>query len=87
MDELVSVMVKLDEENSIEEYETGLHVLKLYEIFGNLYDTTYTILGEDKRILEYLANRIMPNFKVLHKIIDDNKYVASDILISILTNS
>jgi hypothetical protein len=29
----------------------------------------------------------MPNFVVTHKVIDDNKYVASDILIAILSNS
>jgi hypothetical protein len=29
----------------------------------------------------------MPNFIVKHKIIDDNKYASSDILISLLSNS
>jgi len=29
----------------------------------------------------------MPNYVVKHKIIDDNKYVSSDILVSLLSNS
>ncbi len=29
----------------------------------------------------------MPNFIVKHKIIDDNKYVSSDILVALLSNS
>lgn len=57
------------------------------EILANLHDSTYDVLGEDKRICEYLANRILPNFIVNHKTIDDNKYVASDILIMLLTHS
>jgi hypothetical protein len=29
----------------------------------------------------------MPNYVIKHKIIDDNKYVSSDILVSLLSNS
>ena len=61
--------------------------LKLVEIFMNVTDKVYDILDEDKQLFEYLANRIMPNFIVKHKIIDDNKYASSDILISLLSNS
>ena len=31
-----------------------------------------------------LTNRILPNFKIAHKIIDDNKFVASDVLLALL---
>jgi hypothetical protein len=53
----------------------------------NLYDKVYDLLGEDKQLIEYLANRIMPNFRIRHKIIDDNKYVSSDVLVALLSNS
>lgn len=83
----VGLLVKLDEENNIEEYEAGLKCLKLIEIFMNVTDTVGDILADDKQLFEYLANRIMPNYLVKHKIIDDNKYASSDILISLLSNS
>jgi hypothetical protein len=38
-------------------------------------------------MLEYLSNRIMPNYRVSHKIIDDNKYVSSDLLVHLLSHS
>lgn len=41
----------------------------------------------ETKILEYLSNRIMPNYVVKHKVIDDNKYVGSDVLAFILSNS
>lgn len=41
----------------------------------------------ETKIIDYLANRILPNFVPKHKIIDDNKYVSSDILIILLSNS
>ena len=53
----------------------------------NIHDSTYDILAEDKQLFEYLANRIMPNFVIRHKIIDDNKYVSSDVLVALLSNS
>ena len=71
----------------MEEYEVGLKCLKLIEIFMNITDDVYGIIAEDKQLFEYLANRIMPNFVVKHKIIDDNKYASSDILVAILSNS
>ena len=71
----------------MEEYEAGLKCIKLVEIFMNVTDNVYEILADDKQLFEYLANRIMPNFIVRHKIIDDNKYASSDILVSLLSNS
>lgn len=53
----------------------------------NTTDDVYTTLGEDRQLMEYLANRIMPNYVVNHKVIDDNKYVSSDVLIQLLSNS
>lgn len=71
----------------MEEYEAGLKCLKLVEILMNVTDDVYVILGDDRQLFEYLANRIMPNFVVKHKIIDDNKYASSDILVGLLSNS
>lgn len=44
-------------------------------------------IANDTKILDYLANRIMPNYLVKHKVIDDNKFVSSDVLVIILANS
>jgi hypothetical protein len=52
-----------------------------------LWDQAVETLAVDTKISEYLANRIMPNYIVKHKIIDDNKFVSSDILALILSNS
>ena len=41
----------------------------------------------DTKIVDYLANRIMPNYLVNHKVIDDNKFVSSDVLVLILSHS
>ncbi len=47
----------------------------------------YNILAEDKQLFAYLSNRILPNFVIRHKTIDDNKYASSDILVQLLSNS
>lgn len=85
---IVNILTRrLNEENDMDEYEAGLKCIKLVETFMNVTDQVYEILGEDKQLMEYLANRIMPNFQVRHKLIDDNKYASSDILINLLSNS
>ena len=38
----------------------------------------------DTPIISFFANRIMPNFTVSHRVIDDNKYIVSDILVALL---
>ncbi len=42
---VVGLLGKLDEENSIEEYEAGLKCLKLVEVFINVTDRVYDILA------------------------------------------
>ena len=46
----IGLLAKLDEENSMEEYEVGLKCLKLVEIFMNVTDKVYDILSEDKQL-------------------------------------
>lgn len=53
----------------------------------NVSDSVYDLIAEDRQLFEYLANRMMPNFLVRHKTIDDNKYVSSDVLVALLSNS
>lgn len=50
MEAFIGLLVKLDEENSMEEYEAGLKCLKLVEIFMNVTDKVYDILSEDKQL-------------------------------------
>jgi hypothetical protein len=49
-----------------------------------LSDSVYPTLIKETKIIAFLANRIMPNFKVSHRVIDDNKYIVSDLLLSLL---
>lgn len=84
---LVETLGKMDEEDSVEEYEIALKILKIIETLTEQRDTTVDALVADTKILEYLSNRVMPNFVVSHKVLDDNKYVGSDLLAFILSNS
>lgn len=77
----------MNEEESVEEYEVSLQILKIIETLTEQIDSSVEALVTETKILEYLANRIMPNYVVKHKVIDDNKYVGSDVLAYILSNS
>lgn len=77
----------MNEEESVEEYEVSLKILKIVETLTEQIDSSVESLVSETKILEYLANRIMPNYVVKHKVIDDNKYVGSDVLAFILSNS
>jgi len=77
----------MKEEESAEEYEISLKILKIIETLTELWDSSVETLVKDTKILDYLANRVMPNYVVKHKVIDDNKFVGSDILAFILANS
>ena len=37
--------------------------------------------------MRYLADRVMPNYKVEWRMIDDNKYISSEILVELLQGS
>ena len=52
-----------------------------------LWEGSVESLATDTKILEYLANRILPNYQVAHKVIDDNKFVSSDVLALLLSHS
>lgn len=65
----------------------SLKILKILEALTEQVDTSIELLVTDTKVIDYLANRIMPNYVVKHKVIDDNKYVGSDLLVSLLTNS
>lgn len=84
---LVETISKMDEENSVEEYEVALQILKIIETLLELWDNAVEFLVNDTKIVDYLANRIMPNYLVNHKVIDDNKFVSSDVLVLILSHS
>ena len=86
-DSLVETLNKMNEEESVEEYEVSLKILKIVESLTEQVESSVEPLIADTKILEYLANRIMPNYLVRHKIIDDNKYVGSDILVFLLSHS
>lgn len=47
-------------------------------------DKVYPILLKETKLVSFLANRILPNFTVPHKTMDDNKFIASDLLIILL---
>jgi hypothetical protein len=84
---LSDTLTKLDEEKSIEEYEVALQILKMLETLLELWEQSVELLVSDTKIMDYLANRILPNFIVSHKTIDDNKFVGSDVLAYIISNS
>lgn len=86
-DSLVATISKMDEENNVEEYEVALQILKIIETLLELWDNAVEFLVSDTKIVDYLANRIMPNYLVNHKVIDDNKFVSSDVLVLILSHS
>jgi hypothetical protein len=86
-DSLVETLTKMDEENNVEEYEVSLQILKIIETLLELSDNAAEILTNDTKILDYLANRIMPNYVVKHKVMDDNKFVSSDVLVIVLSHS
>lgn len=44
-------------------------------------------LVAETKMLDYLSNRVMPNYLVKHKVIDDNKFVGSDLLALLLSHS
>lgn len=71
----------------MEEYEVALQILKIIETLLELWDNAVEFLVNDTKIVDYLANRIMPNYLVKHKVIDDNKFVSSDVLVLILSHS
>ena len=49
-----------------------------------LSNEVYQILIRDTPIISFFANRILPNFTVSHRVIDDNKYIVSDVLVTLL---
>ena len=86
-DSLTDTLLKMQEEESVEEYEIALKILKIVETLVELWEASVDTLVGETKLLEYLANRIMPNFKIKHKVIDDNKFVSSDLLAVILSHS
>lgn len=44
-------------------------------------------MGREAKLIAYLLNRILPNFTITHKAIDDNKTISSEILSIILTTA
>jgi hypothetical protein len=84
---LVETLGKMNEEESVEEYEISLKILKILEALTEQMDSSVEALVGDTKILEYLCNRIMPNYLVRHKVIDDNKFAGSDLLAFLLSNS
>jgi hypothetical protein len=65
----------------------ALQILKVIETVTELNEGSVEGLVGETKIMEYLSNRIMPNYLVTHKVIDDNKYVGSDLLAFLLANS
>lgn len=47
-------------------------------------ESSYQTLVRDTKIIPFIANRILPNFTISHRIIDDNKFIASDLLLALL---
>lgn len=45
------------------------------------------LLVDETDIMRYLADRVMPNYRVDWRPIDDNKYISSEILVELLQNS
>ena len=84
---LIQILFKLKQEQSVEQYQIGLKILKMIQALMELWQNSIENLHEDTKILDYLANRIMPNYIVKHKVMDDNKFVSSDILVTLLSNS
>ena len=71
----------------MEEYEVALQILKMLQTLLEQWEQSVELLVSDTKIMDYLANRILPNFIVSHKTIDDNKFVGSDVLAYIISNS
>lgn len=44
----------------------------------------YEVLVRNTDIVKYITNRIMPNFVIKYRVIDDNKFLCSDILLGLL---
>lgn len=42
---------------------------------------------DESEIMRYLADRVMPNYRIDWRPIDDNKYISSEILVELLQNS
>lgn len=72
------------DEEKLEEYEACRKILKILEYLLDLSDKVYPILVRDTAIIGFFANRIMPNFKISHRVIDDNKFIISDLLLILL---
>jgi hypothetical protein len=56
----------------------------MVEFLVEFSDVVYPILVKNTKIVAFLANRIMVNFTVSHRVIDDNKYIVSDLLLALL---
>lgn len=59
-------------------------MLKILECLMELSNTVHPILIRDTVVISFFANRILPNFTVSHRVIDDNKFIVSDLLVSLL---
>lgn len=80
---MFKIISTVDEEK-LEEYEACRKMLKILEYLLDLSDKVYPILVRDTAIVAFFANRIMPNFKISHRVIDDNKFIVSDLLLILL---
>ena len=47
-------------------------------------ETSYQTYIKETKLVGFITNRIMPNFTVSHRVIDDNKFTASDLLLALL---
>jgi hypothetical protein len=84
---LVATLEMLNEEGSVEEYEVALQVLKLVKALLELWEEAAEPLVGETNILDYLANCIMPNYQVSHKVMEYNKLVSSAALAILLSHS
>ena len=72
------------DENKLEEYDTVMKIVKIYqsifEVHAHFAEELLTV-HQDAKILYYLCDRIMPNFVIEDRVVDDIKFHASDLLV------
>ena len=80
---LLGLLKRLNEE-VVAEYESLFKVLRVVEELLTLFPNLSNLVVDCSEIMRYLSNRILPNFVVEFKTIDDTKFVATEVLVELL---
>lgn len=71
----------------MDQYETVYRTLRIVESLLDSSSQLADIIADETDLLRYLADRIMPNYVVEWRPIDDNKYISAEILVEMLQSS